>query len=432
MRNSIKLLLICSLLVLDSVSLNAQPIGTGSSLGLAGSNGMAMHGVRAANWNPANLGMKENPLISLYLPLSFGVSLGNNSFTPKYITETFVKGDTLFAEDKNEIIDKLDADDFKTHITLGIPILAFSFKEYAFNLDGYIFLKTTLPSEVFEMALTGPVEGETYNFDNIESEAITYSSTSFSFAKAFKPLPYLRQLSAGLTIKYIRGFGFSSLIEHTGQIQITHKEITLEGDFKNLTSLKGDGMGFDIGGAVEIEPLDMYCGLTLGNIVGNINWTETEINEGSFYIGEDGINIDSLTSDNYWQELFNDSDSTYDGSDFISPLPRYMLLSFKRSFFEENIITFLSYYQGLNNSSAHSTVPKVSTGAELNYSTLFPLRFGLSLGGKEGTELSCGFGINARVWQFDYGMSWQRGLFLGAKGISISLTNYFSLSPKQW
>ncbi len=419
------------LLLVMSVALYAQPMRTGKTTGLAGAAGGTMFGVQANGWNPANLGLSANPAYSFYLPLSGGASFGNNSFSPEYLTKTFVKGDTLTSDKKAEILGKMESDDFKLYSYSGVPILGVSVGSHSFNVESFVFADAKMPTALFDLLLSGNDVNKTYNLGDVESEAIGYSTISYSVAKSFTP-PHalLGEFSLGATFKYVYGHAGGVLDEHEGHIIISNETIDAEGKFRYLLSQQGDGVGLDLGVSGVVEPLNMYLGLSLGNIIGNISWTDSEASEFEFW-HLNGVEIDSLTEADYWGSFFNDSDTTYDAGDFSTPLPRYVLLSGQKSFLEDNIDVFLSWYQGLNESSGHSRIPKISVGTELNYLKSLPIRFGLGLGGVERTQYAFGFGFNTPFWQLNIGMSWERGFAFGAEGMSFSLTNYFGQSYKR-
>ncbi|MBT7617084.1 MAG: hypothetical protein HN590_07370 [Calditrichaeota bacterium] len=418
-------------LFLLSTSIYAQPMKTGRALGLAGASGGAMFGVQAPGWNPANLGLSSNPTYSFYLPLSGGGSFGNNAFSPEYLTETFVKGAYLDDPKKLEILGKMEADDFKLYSYSGVPIFGVSVNSHSFNIESFVFLDTKIPRDIFDLILSGNDTTKSYNLSDVDSEVIGYATASYSIAKAFSsPHHLLREFSLGATFKYIYGIAGGVLDKHEGHILINNETIDASGNFRYLLSEKGDGVGLDLGAAGVIDPIDTYVGLTIGNLIGNISWTETEANQIEFS-HQGGVEIDSLMETDYWKRFFNDSDTTFDAGDFDTPLPRYFLLSGQKTFLDDNVDVFLSWYQGLNESSGHSRIPKVSAGTELTYVKFMPIRFGLGLGGIESTQYSFGFGFNTPAWQMNIGMSWERGFAFGAEGMSFSLTNYFGQSYKK-
>jgi len=404
--------------------LTAQVTRTGRSVGTAGAGSAAMFGVQAVGWNPANLGLSANPGLSI-TSLSFETSIANNSFTPTYISDTFVEGEVLDSLTKAEIIGKLKADDFKIYPHLTAPVFGVSVGKYAFNLDSHTYVQLRMPPDIFRMALTGPVVDEAYDIGAVEGEAYSYWTGSISAAKPLTPPSFLSELSLGATFKYIGGVGYGTLDKHNGEILITHEHIGVSGDYTLLYSTAGDGVGLDLAAAGWIKKFDLYCGVTFGNIIGSVNWTGVEAKDFSFELDEDGIDMERLTDEEYLKNLFSDSTVTRDAADVRMPLPRYLLFSGGRSFSEGRVKTMMSWYQGLNESAAQSRTPRISLGTELNYVPVLPLRLGFALGGLAGTEFTTGLGIKLPGYQLNVGVSWQRGLFLGAEGFSIAITNYF-------
>ncbi len=402
----------------------AQPMNTGRNKALGSAATGAMFGVRAPSWNPANLGFKGNPEFSLYVPGSFAFSSGNNSFTPQYIVNTLIEGDTLYEADKNEIIGKLDADRFGLFTAINIPIFAFSVRTFALNMDAHTYGKIELPADLMKMALTGPVPETYYDLSNVSEEVMGYGALSLSLAKALTPPEDFSELSLGMTFKYFYGAVYSVLEQHEGHILINYDVVDAEGIFVNRFSTRGDGVGLDLAAAGIYEPYDLYLGITLGNIIGTINWTGVETQEFSFS-KLDGVNQDSLNSDDYWQHFFNNADTTYNSGDINSATPLYLMLSTARNFYNDKVRLFLSYYQGLNESPAHSYMPRLSFGSEFYHIKTVPLRLGIVLGGLQTFELTSGFGVNLPSANLDFGFSWQRGLFLGAEGFSINFSYYF-------
>jgi len=411
------------LMIMSTTNTIAQPNLTGRSIGLAGAGSGMMYGSHAAGWNPANLGLKDNPGFTASF-MSMGFSFGNNSFTPEYISETFVEGDTLFDADKQDILSNLDSDGFKLFPQVGIPILGISFIDYAFNVDFYGHSFVQFPADIFEMALYGPQVDENYDLSNFDAEGEGYLTFGLSAAKSFTPPDYFNELSVGATFKYIYGAAYGGLDDADGYILITNENLHTEGNFKMIHSTKGDGVGLDLAVAGRTAYQDIYFGLTLGNLIGDINWTEAEIDEFSFF--HDGpIDLSKIQKKEYIDSLFTDSDTTYAASDFTTSLPMYIMLSASATMLTDWTDFHFGLYQGLNDSPAHNTTPKLSFGTELNYFSFLPVRFGISFGGLEKFQFSTGFGLDVPGWNMDFGFAWQRGLFLGVEGLTIGFTNTF-------
>jgi len=385
-----------------------------------------MFGVYAAGWNPANLGLKANPAFGVTF-LSVGTSFGNNAFTPEYIGKTFVEGDTLTDEKIAEILGKVEANDLGIYGFSGIPILGVSIGPYALNIDGFALARGSIASDLLALGLRGPVRDEVYRFDDFDLQAMGYVSASFSFAKRLHPSGLLKELSIGATFKYISGAGYLDLVEKHGSLQITREKISTDGFFKLLESRTGDGVGLDLGVATVVEPLDIYCGLTAGNLIGSINWTDVTAREVRFF-RDDGLDIDSLTDKRYVEHLFNQNDTSYSVGSVTSSLPSYILLSVAKALLGGRVNLYGSYYQGLDDAPGHSRTPRLALGSELMFVPLFPVRFGFSVGGTEGFQVSGGFGLKLPGYQLNVGGSYQRGVFAGAQGLSLAVGNYIGRS----
>ncbi len=405
-----------------------QTIRDGRNVGLAGSGALGMYGAQAVGWNPANLGLKANPHMTITF-LSAGVSLGNNAFSPDYIGTTFVEGDTLDSLDIEDILSEIKSDRVTLYSGLSAPLFGISSGNYALNvLDFHLVASGAIPQEVFELLLRGWERDRVYSFDAVEEDVMIYWTTSFSVAKPLTPPTFMKELAVGATFKYIHGTFYEGLGRSGGSFQVTQEAIITDGEFQHLQSTSGDGVGLDLGASGWLNEFDVQVGLTIGNLIGSISWTDVEVEELTFELDE-GIYIDRLLRKNYWKHLFNDTTVSYTMGSLRKPLPRYLLLSACKPGLPwiRGGDLFFSWYQGLNDAPGHSTTPRLSLGAELRPRSWFPLRVGIAVGGIEGSEFSGGFGLDYSIYQLNFGASWQRGLFFGAKGFSFAITNCIRL-----
>ena len=398
-----------------------QTIVTGRSIGLAGSGTIGMLGTQVVGWNPANLGLRMNPANSLKFP-SFGFSIGNNAYNPQYISDTFVEGDTLSAEDIDNILSKMSTDQLDFYGLLGIPVFGVSVENFAFSFDVYTLAEATLPRDIFELMMTGPVKDKIYNFDAVDEDAMSYWSASFSASKLLTDPLDTDQVSVGATFKYFGGIAYGGLERAEGTLQVTQEAINGEGIFRFHKSFKGDGVGLDLGAAGYLSSIDSYFGLTLGNLIGSITWTDVTV-ERYVFSRHKGIDQDSLLQSRYYERFFNRSITTYSGDPMKTDLPRYMILSASKPFLNERSALYFSYYQGFNDAIGQSTTPRIALGTEFKVIPLLPVRFGVALGGIEGSLLAGGFGLHLGGYRLDVGASWQRGMLAGAEGFSIAVTN---------
>ncbi len=424
-----RILLIISIALLFVVNgAESQTIRTGRTVGLAGSNALGMFGTHAVSWNPANLGLKYNPSMSIRLP-SIGFGMDNNAFSPQYISDTFVEGKILHDSDKKAIISKITEDNWKLSAAGGAPIFGLSNGAFAFNFDVHSSLEANIPRELINMALYGWIKDEIYEFKDVDERGMAYMTASFSVGKAIEQsfIPYMEELSLGATFKYIKGITYGGLAKVDATLQVTDQIINAEGIVQFEQSQNGDGVGLDFGIAGFLPDFDTYVGMTVGNLSGNIHWTQVKVEETQFNL-HDNINIDSLSSEEYLRNLLNQVDSTFPGISFKEPLPSYLIFSATKPImiFDRESNVYLSYYQGLNDAIGHSTAPRLALGTEWNVIPILPVRLGIAAGGIEKTVFSGGIGLNLKHFQIDIGASWQRGILAGAEGYSVAITNYFT------
>jgi len=427
MKTCILLTLFIAAMISLPIESNSQTLRTGRSVAMAGAGVMSMYGAQAEGWNPANLGFEANPAFTFIVP-SFGMALGNNAFSPDYIGNTIVKGKYLDSTKKSEILSKMGTDRLKLYTAIGLPVFGFSFGNVAFNLDAHLLGNAAIPADLFELALTGPVKDKIYDLGTVEESALGYSTASFSTAMGFENIPYTKEFTVGATFKYIIGGTYTELVERRGTLQVNDSAIEADGMYKFLNSKNiGDGVGIDLGVAGRLNYMDMYVGLTLGNLVGTINWGEVEVKENHF-VHHGGADLDRVGDKDYWNQFLLQSDTTYTIDGVNTPLPKYLLLAADKSYLDGKGDLFCSYYQGLNQTPGQNTVPKLALGSEFRFIPILPLRAGIAVGGIEGLEIGGGFGLHLLGYQMNLGASWHRGVAAGAQGFSLAITNYFGPS----
>ncbi len=395
----------------------------------SGTSGYYRHSF-AAGFNPAMLGLRKNPRMSILLPSAYS-SLGNNAFSPQYIGDTFVEGKWLDFEDKQDILSKIESDHIALYGHGAFPLLGMTIGNYGFSLMNFNYLLSgSIPKDILDLTLNGWEQNRSYTFDTAEGETYNYWTTSFYLSKSLSPPGMFEDFSLGVTIKYIRGVHYWGLGETGGTFQVTGTSIEADGLYEYLSAKSGDGVGIDFGIAGWLRPLDAFVGLTGGNLLGSINWSSVEVREVRFERHR-GVDIDSLARGDYWERFFNKTDTTYWRGSFISPLPKYLeLVIYKPSIYlNGNGDVFLNIYQGLNDVPGYSLTPKLTVGTEMRMLQFLHIWTELGFGGVEGVEFGGGFGFNFSGYEFSLGADWQRGAFSGAKGFSVMMRNCFSLPP---
>lgn len=408
---------------------SSQPMRTGRSTALAGSSTLGMWGAQASSWNPALLGLKANPKFSLLFP-SVGLSVGNNAFSPQYIVDHFQEGDTLTEDDKQDILSQMGKDRLSLHFSLGVPVFGFSVGNLALGIEAHSGLRFSLPRDLFELALTGPRRDVVYDFRSLELESASYGALSLSYGQNItSPINMVRELSLGVTARFIQGLAFSTLERKDAFLQITQETIRAQGTTKMVTGTKGgQGYGLDLG-VVGTMGEHLIVGLTLGNPIGSIKWRDAEARE-AIFSRNSGLHPDSLSNADYYKHFFTQEDTTYTLNSYQTPLSRYLMVSGTLVHKKNKGFLAVSYYQGFNTTPFQNTTPRFSMGGEWRPLVILPLRAGFSLGGIEGLELGGGIGLHLLGYQLNLGASWQGGVMTGAKGFSFALTQTITPLPR--
>ncbi len=238
------------------------------SPGVCGAGGGEIWIGEAYRWNPAYLGLKSNPIWSISLP-SFGTSFGNNCFSPAYIGETFVEGKQLSASDTDDLLSRIKTGQVDLNGQVVAYGLGYSYEAFSFNPSVFHALgSVSIPGEVFELIFKGWELDRHYSFKDVDMEAFTYWTTSFSFAKSLVPPQFLGEISVGATFRYIRGSEYFGLGRTSGYLQVTADTVNTEGLIEFRDSGSGHGLGMDLGVAGWVNAIDAYAGLNFGNLVG--------------------------------------------------------------------------------------------------------------------------------------------------------------------
>ena len=133
------------ILVSGSASCIAQLTARG--LGMGGAYTALARGIHAPEWNPANLGLPDNPRFSMSF-IAFGAAVNNNSFTlgdyNHYFGEVWSDseddyiGQDWSERDKEDILNRIPDNGFRTNIRSTARLLSFSTGQFAFTFGADI------------------------------------------------------------------------------------------------------------------------------------------------------------------------------------------------------------------------------------------------------------------------------------------------------
>ena len=249
------------------------------------------NGVDAARYNPANLGLDGYRRTELEL-FGVGADINNNSFSLEdYNNYT---GTFLTSADKADILSKVPDRGLVLSADVQATAASVAFGSLVFSTSAVGQAGINLNRDILELVLNGNTYGDTISVTGSYSDAVGYVASGLSYG-----LPLYtagtRQLSVGVTAKYIRGLGVEQIVELEG-IAATFAT-GLQGDGRMLarTATGGSGYAMDIGAALKLN--DSYtAGIRVKNFMSNITWDQNT-EEHAYNFSFDTVTVDNMDDD---------------------------------------------------------------------------------------------------------------------------------------
>jgi hypothetical protein len=416
----------------------AQAIGYGDSrpraMGLAGTYTAMARGVESLYWNPANLALKDGPKVSIPLDLGWSYVLENNSWSVS--TYNDFNGNFIDEGMKDDMLSDLDTDglQFNTDLGLFIPLVggaAFPMpwglsSAMAFNFRAGI--EGQIPVDMIEFMLRGNqfererlAAGRDPNYDIAEwdGEAWALGVFSWGFAKPWIPAqlePYVSQFAVGTTLK-VMGGALREVTDSEGGF-VTRVSGTQMNASGVARSGFGVGFGLDLGAVGVTKDGRTTVGLSLVNLLDVMNWS-IETRQDSVFVTAEGVSVTSFFGADGFDEIFdnprevrladgridtvfeNEVDAAiWDDGDpvfhsernigsFSRTLPAMLRLGVAHKPIPKLTVA-ANYDQAFSSGLGIDSTPRISLATEYRLVNWFPLRFGLSGGGRAGRSSALG------------------------------------------
>lgn len=274
------------------------PDASGAALGLGDNYTALARGRNAVVWNPAGLGMPNNPTFSLAISPLRGVgTIG--PITPKDLVQI---GDrALTHAEKLDWLGRIrSAGQQQGTLGAGLTYLSLNVGRLALQVSSSMDGLVDLSPEASELLLFGNAgltgAARPYSLEGSSFNVAATSTAALSYGHPLNLLPG-QNLAVGVTVKYTvghllfnghdAGSGFSA--DPLGAaivFPVIHTDTT------SRSWNNGSGYGLDIGAAWESGPL--MVGIALQNVVNTFAWDESKL----FYLpGSVLITSDSTDSD---------------------------------------------------------------------------------------------------------------------------------------
>ncbi len=436
MNNFMKYIKMVLVILLMITIGRSQLAMTPRSMAFAGANATQARGTEVIGWNPANLGLADNPKFSLrfgVLPLfPFpNMQFGNNSLSPYWFNNRFFTGALLDDQDKSDLLSYFPDEGLFISPLVQMDFLSLSFGRWAVSLGAEMVGNITIPKPLFHFLFYGNKFGEPIDLSTMNLEFQMVNSLTLYHGRTLQ-MPYLSdyvdRIAVGGGLKFLGG-GFRTTTEKfDASITMENDRIILEGASIAQAAAGGYGFALDLGMAADINQ-KMHANVALMNLFGVINWGGFGLNlfdDGDVLIYE--FDYESqITSDQFldadMDSILNEGiqvDTSYSTSGFTHGYPSYLVAGF-----QYDVLPFLSLYanykQFFKKQLVFNTVPQLSLATKFDYLKWLPVRIGVAVGGRDEFRWGFGTGLNFKHYHLDFGFSQVGGMFNHAKGFAFSL-----------
>jgi hypothetical protein len=374
-----------------AAQLSARPLG----MGLAYT--ALARGIHAADWNPANLGLPDNPGFSLSI-VSVGAGVGNNSFSiddyNRFATDPYWDSSEI-----SGILSAIPKGGFGADAVAEARMLSFSAGRFAFSVSVRAAGSATADKTLFELPLLGTEAGKVYRFDDMDGGSLGAGSVKVSYAWPMA-VGFARHFALGVSAHYDFGFGYARVDESKFALTIGTYGFGVDSRIESTVAPKGGGWGLDLGAAAQFDRR-WTVSLGLLDAAGSIRWSG-DVKRYTAFIRGDSLGVLDIARDEEDREhAVSDSSWEAAAADFSSRTAPVLHLG--ALYREGETCMTADLTQGFSRGAWTTTTPRLSLGTEWRRVRWLPLRGGMVLGGRIGFGTSIGFGIRLGKFAFDVG-----------------------------
>ncbi|MEE9442898.1 MAG: DUF5723 family protein [candidate division Zixibacteria bacterium] len=418
---NMKKVITCAICLLGILAVTFNPaLGSGLSnaraIGMAGAYSSLARGFDCPYFNPANLGIEGKKNNGFQL-VGVGAAISNNSFSlDDYNKYT---GATLSEGDKATLLSKIPAEGLKVSADVEASALSFGFGNIAISFSGYGAAEISISHAVAELLLNGNTLNDTLTLNGTYGEGFGVASANFSYGRRLYHKGD-RQLAAGLTFKYVKGFGYEEITHLNGEAVTLATGFEGSGSIVSRTALGGSGYAVDLGGSLKLNN-SYTVGVTVFNILNNISWNkDTEEHRYSFEF--DTLTVTNMSKD----DIITSSDTTVAIPNFSTKLPSKIRFGFAKT--TGSLLWAVEWEQGFKKAAGSSSRPRITSGAEYHLLSFLPIRAGFGIGGKRGVTYAGGLGINASAVFLDFAIASYNAISgASGKGLNFALNMGFRI-----
>jgi hypothetical protein len=383
-------------------------ISNARSVAMGGAYTAIARGIESPSWNPANLALSGKNKYHFNL-VSLGLGLNNNSFDKNQYG--LYNGKYLTSEDKQNILASIPTEGLRFDLGTEVQALGLAFGPLALNATGFAVSDLTLSKEIVDLVLNGNEFDRVYNIGDTGGEGWAASSFGVSLG-----VPIIKnanfEFAVGGSVKYLRGFAYAKVKEATTTMSSNFDGIQTNGRVVIDRAFGGSGFAIDAGAAARKGNWSLSLGLS--NFSNYITWNQ-ETKSFIYEFSADSVSVERI-ADSDIDSVFTDSEETVEIEPFTTKLPAELRFGIARA---TKRFTFgVDFRQAFKKAPGVSTTPKFALGAEFRLIQFFPLRSGVSFGGKQGFTPSAGFAFDFSLFSWDFAVA-SPGGFSG-KGLAFA------------
>lgn len=406
----ISFLLLISLLALPLMASSF----TGRPMMFAGSYMMRAYGSEANYWNPALVDFEK---IDFWWPLlDTGVLISNNTFDLDFYNRVMGKGE-ISKEDKDLLIQNMDGS-LRVNMLAQTNLLGFNIGGAALSASLHNYNRAAFSENYLKLLLYGNEEEE-YLFSNKHNNlaSISFADVTVGMGAIRIPLPEkYPDINFGWSGSLLLGIHELKTTRFDGVFRSNFDGLKLQQDVVLRKGVGGFGFKGMIGFATSpAENLDV--GLTLDNILGNIQWMLGK-QETHYKISADSIYVADLESEFYVREEVDRNIKSYS-----TRFPMEVALG---ALYDAKMVSLSAdLRQGFGESPLTSKTGTLSVGAEFKQLDFLPIRLGFSTGNSIAPwRVAYSVGLRAKPIELSFGVQSVQSLFPGykTKGVSFALS----------
>jgi hypothetical protein len=371
-----------------------------------------------------------------------GLYASNNAIYPDWINNQLFGGlDLRDPGKKDDFLSVFPADNWNINMAAEINTMSFTLGNFGLSiLQPKVLGSGNLPPAIMDVLFEGIKFEQPKDLSALHLSLLAASSISVDYGRQLQ-LPQLKNIVdrfyAGAGLNLLVGIADMHVDADRLEIITTPDSVLIEGKTTILTNFDleefnlpdsptpalGTGFSLDLGVVADINH-QLSVSLALKDLFGTTTWPERYITENEFSIRLSAEDIDEIKDYNDEQmdsleQSFTKFDTSYATGSGKTAYPSQFILGGSYRILQD-LIVHASFRHFLNNDYLEGITPQLSISVEYEPTPVFPIYFGIGIGGLDGFKWGTGFRLNLGAFQWNTGFGQNGGIFNTSKGMCFS------------